>query len=208
LLYAAGAVIIALPVAYGCARVIYNRRKTPLLSTTQDFIVGLPVGIPHVIFGVGVLLLYTETPLRLYATGLGMVVLYVIIVLPFATRLQVSALANIGPDLNAVGSVCGAGFFRRLIKIDLPLLRPALGAAAALIIVIASQEFTASILVASANTQVMGTALYNVFTFSGYPVAGALSVVMCLISALGVGLAFLIGGRGAFSSRRETTVVG
>lgn len=202
LLFAFGTVLIALPLAHICARVIYRRSKHPVISDIQDTIVNLPLGIPAAIFGVGFLVLYTSTPVKLYGNGWGVVLLYVAIVLPLALRLQLAGLANLGTELNSAAAVSGAGLFRRIFTIDVPLLRPAFGSAAALIVVIASHEFTASLLIRSARTQVMGTALYDLFNFGIYPSAAAMAFIMCLVTVLGVGVAFLIGGGGAFNQLR------
>jgi iron(III) transport system permease protein len=203
LTFALWTVVIALPLSHVCARVIYARRRKPVLADLQDVIVSLPLGIPAAIFGIGFLILYTQTPVDLYGESFGVVLLYVTIVLPLATRLQLAALSNLGTELNTAAAASGAGMLRRILTVDVPLLRPSFGASAALIVVIASQEFSASILVCAANTQVMGTELYNVFEFGQYPQAASLAILMCLVTAVGVGLAFLIGGRGAL---RPTSV--
>ncbi len=199
LVFAFGTVVIALPLAYICARVIHSRSKHPVIADIQDTIVNLPLGIPAAIFGVGFLVLYTATPIKLYGNGWGVILLYVAIVLPLALRLQLAGLANLGTELNSAAAASGAGLFRRAFTIDVPLLRPAFGSAAALIVVTASHEFTASLLIRSAHTQVMGTALYDLFNFGVYPDAAAMAFVMCLVTVLGVGIAFLIGGGGAFN---------
>jgi iron(III) transport system permease protein len=199
LLYALGAAVIALPLAHICARIIFRRERRAFLSGIMDLIVSIPIGIPAGIFGVGFLVLFTETPLRLYGHGFGVVVVYVAIVLPFATRLQLAALANLGTELHSVAAACGAGLLRRILTVDIPLMRTSFGASAALIVVIASHEFSASIFVVSVNTQVMGTQLYELFNFSSYSAAAAMAVVMCLITVVGVSIAFITGGAGALN---------
>jgi iron(III) transport system permease protein len=208
LIYGGLTVLIALPVAHLAARAIYRRYRKPIVSDLQNLIVSLPLGIPAVIFGVGFLVLYTQSPLHLYGKGFGLVLVYVTIVLPFATRLQLSALANIGEELHSAGAASGAGLIRRVLTIDVPLLRPALGASASLIVVIASQEFSASVLVRSNKTQVMGTQLYDLFDFGTYPSAAAMAIVMCLVTVGGVALAFILGGTGALKNTEEGGIVG
>ncbi len=57
-----------------------------------DLITALPLGIPAVIFGVGFLLTYTQPPFILYGTRTVIILVYVVLMLPFATRLQMTAL--------------------------------------------------------------------------------------------------------------------
>src|SRR5207249_1748481 len=64
--------------------------------------------------------------------------------------------------------VAGAGGLRTHVSIVLPLTRAALSGAAALMFVLLSHEFTASLFVRSSRTQVMGTLLYDTWTTSSY----------------------------------------
>lgn len=196
LLFAAGTALIVLPVGYVCARVIYLRSQSPLLAAAQDVIVSAPLGIPAVIFGQGFLLAYTQSPLRLYGEDLGLILVYVAIMVPFSVRLQLVAMVNLGLEPHAAAAAAGAGWFRRLVAIELPLLRPALASAAALVVVMTSYEFSASVLVRSQETQVMGTVLYDLWNFGSYPHAAVMALLMCLVTAIGVGLVGLWGGRG------------
>jgi iron(III) transport system permease protein len=199
MLYALGAAVIALPLAHICARIIFRWEKRAFLSGVMDMVVSIPLGIPAGIFGVGFLVLFTETPIRLYGNGFGVVLVYVAVVLPFATRLQLAALGNLGTELHSVAAACGAGLMRRILTVDIPLLRTSFGASAALIVVLASHEFSASIFIVSVKTQVMGTQLYELFNYSSYSAAAAMAVVMCLITVVGVCLAFFTGGAGALN---------
>jgi hypothetical protein len=45
----------------------------------------------------------------------------------------------------------------------------------------------------------MGTQLYELFNYSSYASAAAMAVVMCLITVVGVALAFVMGGAGAMN---------
>lgn len=197
--YGAQAVLITLPVGYLCARIVYRRRHRPVLASIQEVIVSLPLGIPSVILGAGFLLAYLNSPLDLYASGFGVVLVYVVIMLPFATRLILVSMLNLGEDLSNAAASSGAGPFRRARTVELPLLRPALGGAAALVIVLSTHEFSASILVRSQDSQVMGTVLYDLWSYGSYPQAAAMALVMCIVTAAGVGLAVLLGGGGAFN---------
>lgn len=197
--YGIQAVAIVLPLGYLCARIVYRRRYRPVLASVQEVIVSLPLGIPTVILGAGFLLAYLNSPLDLYATGFGVVLVYVVIMLPFATRLILVSMLNLGEDLSNAAASAGAGPLRRIRTVELPLLRPALGGAAALVVVLSTHEFSASILVRSQDTQVMGTVLYDLWSFGSYPQAASMALVMCVVTAAGVALAVLVGGGGAFN---------
>ncbi len=55
------------------------------LRMAADFLVAIPLGVPAVLFGAGFLLTYTEGPFVLYGTRWVIVLVYVTLMLPFAT---------------------------------------------------------------------------------------------------------------------------
>ena len=75
------------------------------------------------------------------------------------------------------------------LKVVLPLMRAALGGAAALIFVLLTHEFAASVLVRSSTTQVMGTVLYDYWGNGSYPLVAAIALVMSVVTAVGVVIA-------------------
>jgi iron(III) transport system permease protein len=84
------------------------------------------------------------------------------------------------------------------LRIVLPLLRTSFGAAAALMFVLLTHEFSASLLVRTPTTQVMGTVLYDFWTNGSYPTVAAIALVMTVVTAIGVATAMLIGGQDVF----------
>jgi iron(III) transport system permease protein len=63
-----------------------------------------------------------------------------------------------------------------------------------------THEFTASLLVRSSTTQVMGTVLYDYWGNGTYPLVAAIALVMAAVTAVGVILAIILGGSKALSS--------
>ena len=81
----------------------------------------------------------------------------------------------------------------------LPLLRPTIGGAAALMFVLLTHEFAASLLVRAPTTHVMGTVLFDYYDNGSYPLVAAIALVMTAVTAAGVTVAVLIGGSDALS---------
>ena len=61
-----------------------------------DFLVTMPLGIPAVVFGVGFLLTYTQEPFVLYGTRWVIILVYVTLMLPFTTRMQLAGMVALG----------------------------------------------------------------------------------------------------------------
>ena len=158
----------------------------------------MPLSIPAVIFGVGFLLVYTNEPLVLYGTQWVLVLVYVTLMIPFSTRMQLAGMAALGDSYIEASRVCGAGLIRTQLSIMAPLMRGTFGGAAALMFVLLTHEFAASLLVRGSPTQVMGTILYDYYENGSYPLVACISLVMVGVTTAGVAVAVMLGGSEAF----------
>jgi iron(III) transport system permease protein len=126
------------------------------------------------------------------------VLVYLTLMLPFTTRMQLSGMVALGDHYVEASRVSGAGALRTNTRILLPLMRATLGGAAALMFVLLTHEFAASLLVRSPTTNTMGTILYDYFINGSYPLVAAIALIMSLVTAAGVVLAMVLGGRDVF----------
>jgi iron(III) transport system permease protein len=189
------AVAICVPLGFVMANLLVRGRRYVVLRLLGDLITALPLGIPAVIFGVGFLLTYTQPPFILYGTRTVIILVYVVLMLPFATRLQMTALLALGETYAEASSTSGASALVTNLRIILPLMRPAILSAVALMFILLTHEFAASLLVRAPTTQVMGTRLYDLWANGFYPQVAAMALLMTAVTGLGVGVAMLIGGR-------------
>ncbi|HVX19110.1 MAG TPA: iron ABC transporter permease [Acidimicrobiales bacterium] len=194
LVLAVGGVLIVLLVGYLVAELMRREDTPALLRRTLEFITFLPLGVPAVVFGAGFLFAYTRGPFVLYGTNFVILLVYITLMLPYATRFVISSRSALGTVFEESARVAGASRLRCHLTIVLPLVRAALGGAAALMFVLLTHEFSASLLVRSTRTNVMGTVLFDLWTSTSYPIVAAMALVMCVIAAVGVALAFAVGG--------------
>jgi iron(III) transport system permease protein len=192
------AVAIALPVGYVTASILRKRREHRIAGPILDFIIAMPLSIPAVIFGVGFLLVYTTEPLVLYGTKWVLVLVYVTLMIPFSTRMQLAGMAALGDAYTEASRVHGAGPVRTHLSIMVPLMRGTFGGCAALMFVLLTHEFAASLLVRGSQTNVMGTILYDYYENGSYPLVACISLVMVGVTAAGVLVAVLLSGSDAF----------
>lgn len=189
------AVAICVPLGLGVANLLVRGRHIPIIRTAGDVITALPLGIPAVIFGVGFLLTYTQPPFILYGTRTVIILVYVVLMVPFATRMQLTALISMGTSYQEASAVSGASPLVTSLRVTLPMLRPAVLSAVALMFILLTHEFAASLMVRSATTQVMGTLLYDHWGNGSYTLVAAMAILMSAVTAAGVGIAMLVGGR-------------
>lgn len=191
-------VATALPVGFIAASLLLRGRRFPVIRTAADFIVAMPLGIPAVVFGAGFLLTYSREPFILYGTREVIVLVYVTLMLPFTTRMQLAGMVALGDTYQEASRTSGAGPLRTNAEIVLPLLRPTIAGAAALMFVLLTHEFTASLLVRAPTTQVMGTILFDYWGNGSYPLVAAIAIIMTLVTAAGVFVAMSVAGTDIF----------
>jgi iron(III) transport system permease protein len=194
------AALIVIPIGFICSWILVRGKGSPALRSAVDGLVSLPLGVPAVVFGLGFLFAYSGPPLNLYGTKWVIIVVYVTLMLPFTTRLQTSGMMSLGSQYIEASRISGAGFIRTIGEIVLPLMRSAIGAAAALTFIVLSHEFGASLLVRSPKTQVLGTLLYDSYTLGSFSEVAVIAMIMTGVTIAGLAVAFLLGGRSVLRS--------
>jgi iron(III) transport system permease protein len=127
-----------------------------------DFISFLSLGIPSVIAGFAVMLLYLAMPIGIYGTVWILVVAYSYR-LAVATRLGRAALMQIHAELEEASYVSGGRWIDTVRKIILPILAPSLLASFTLLFIVGFREFTIPLILQSSNNVVLSTMMWNLF---------------------------------------------
>ena len=195
------ALLIVVPLGFFAAALMTGVfRATPMVRRLIDFLSTLPLGMPAAIFGFAVLYTYAGAPLYLYGTITIFIVAYVTLMIPHAVRPQLTTMMSIGKEYAEASRAHGGGVWRTLAIIQIPLARNGVAVASAMVIVMLFHEFAASMMVRAANTQVIGTLLYEYYTGGLYPDVAVVALLMFVVTALGVITALLVGGTKALES--------
>jgi iron(III) transport system permease protein len=155
------------------------------------------MAIPASLMGFGILFAYSSPPFSLYGTSAIIVVTYVTLMIGYSTRLQSATLLGMGTEFREASMTSGAGPLRTLLQIMFPMARKGMAAAAALTFVMLSHEFSASMMVRSVRTQVMGSMMYDIWSGGIYPEAAVMALVMVAVTVVGVIFATWIAGSDA-----------
>jgi iron(III) transport system permease protein len=137
---------------------------------------------------------YAGAPLFLYGTVAIIIVAYITLMIPHAVRPQLSAMISIGREYQEAARVHGAGWWRTLRLVQIPMARNGIAVSSALVVVMLFHEFAASMMVRSSRTQVVGTILYEYYTGGLYPDVAVVALIMVVVTAIGVFGALTIGG--------------
>ena len=112
------------------------------------------------ITGLGVLIAFNERPLLLGGTKWIVIVAHTVLVLAYAFSAVSAALDRLDPAYRQAAESLGAGPVRVLCQITLPLLLPALGAAAGLAVALSMGELGATIMVYPATWKTLPVSIF------------------------------------------------
>ena len=146
-----------------------------------DFISVLSVGIPAVIAGLGVMLLYLSLPIGLYGTVWILVIAYSY---RFATttRLARAGFLQIHKELEEASAASGARWLATQRRVLVPLMLPALSAGFILLFIVGVREFTIPLVLYSQDNVVLSVLLWQLFQ-SGQlaPSAALASIIIAVV---------------------------
>ncbi|HTJ24819.1 MAG TPA: iron ABC transporter permease [Candidatus Limnocylindria bacterium] len=190
---AAGAICTALTAVVSYVTLKARVRGVWLL----DVVASLPIAVPSILMGIGILFWYLVAPLpfHLYGTLALLVIGFVTIGIPYGMRYVSSGMAQIKDELEEAAAVCGASWPERFARIYLPLLMPSLLAAFLTTMIVAFREISAAIFLYSQGSEVVSIAIFDLWSNGQYPAIAALGCVMVAILFALVVIVQRLGGR-------------
>ena len=178
------AVVIAFAMSY-----VRNRTRVPFRQVVET--VGmLPVSIPGIVFGVGILWAYAGS--FLYGTIWLLLIAYCARFLPHALRVISSGMVQIDRGLEEAARVGGAGVTRTVSTITMPLLKPAVLSSWLLLLIYCARELNVAIMVYTSDSQVLPVLMWGAMQAGSYQTAAILAIIESSLILLIVGLATLV----------------
>lgn len=178
-------VVIAVIVAYLAERRIV--RHAALLG----FLAMAPLVIPGMVFAVGLFASYSQRPVVLYGTLWILMLAYLTKFLPFAYMSCHAAIQSVYPELEHAAHVLGASRSRALRDITAPMIKAGLLGGWILIFIPAIKELSSSILLFTAPTTVIATAIIDLYQLPSWEGVAALSTILLVLN----GVVIAVGNR-------------
>ncbi|HYH70729.1 MAG TPA: iron ABC transporter permease [Methyloceanibacter sp.] len=137
------------------------------------------------------------TGLIFSGTAFALVVAYTIRFLAASLGAVEAGLSKISRHIDAAARTLGSSVSETLWRIHLPLLRPALGAAALLVFVDSMKELPATLLLRPFNFDTLATQVFTLVSLYRYEEAGLSALTIVLVSLLPVLMlhAVIVAGR-------------
>ena len=168
--------------------VLGAKRRAPGARWIRTLL-ALPWAVPGTVFAIAL-----ATAFSVHAPWVGRVVLvgtlwilplaYLVRNLPITSRAIEAGVRALDPSLDEAAATLGAGRWRTLRRVTLPLLRPALLAGASLAFVTAFGDFVTSIMLYTYDTRPISLEILSSLRQADVGVAAAYGVVLMVVSAL------------------------
>jgi iron(III) transport system permease protein len=196
---ASAATIAAVSIAVAAGVVSVRRRAR--FGRTIEGLLALPWAVPGTVFAIAL-----ATTFSVHAPLTGRFILvgtlwllpfaYLVRNLPITSRAILAGFRALDPSLDEAAATLGAGRWRTLRRVTLPLLRPAIVAGASLAFVTAFGDFVTSIMLYTYDTRPISLEILSSLRQSDVGVAAAYGVVLMAISAAVFALGADRGGTG------------
>ena len=191
---AAAATAAALLVGFSAAS-LAMRRRSPWRGALESLI-AIPWALPGTVFAVALAATFSVNApwagrFVLVGTAAILPLAYFVRNLPLTGRAAFAGLRQLDPALDEAGASLGAPAGRRLMRITLPLLAPALLAGASLAFLTALGDFVVSIVLYTFETRPISIEILSSLRMQETGAAAAYGVLLAALSAA----AFLLWGR-------------
>jgi iron(III) transport system permease protein len=182
--------LLGLVTAYLVTRLRFKGRSL------LDMLATLPFAIPGTLMGVGFALAFSRPPLLLTGGWAIVIAVTVIRELPLGLRAGVSVMSQQDRAVEEASESLGAAKITTFFTVVMPLARPALVISALYAFVSTVQTVGAIIFVINPRNKVLSVDVFEAIYRSDIGDAAALSMLMVILAAIGVGAIFLIYRKG------------
>ena len=170
--------VVALLAAY------YIARTTLVGRNALDFVANLPLAIPGTVIGLAFALAFNHWPLLLTGTALIIVMAFMVRSLPYSIRSGAVALGQLHGSLDEASTSMGATSGQTLMRVLVPLLRPALVAGMIFTFTRSVTTLSAVIFVVSPHWSLVTPTILSQMDRGDVGEAAALSVILVAVVLL------------------------
>lgn len=161
-------------------------KKKNFLTPALDYLAMLPLAISGTVLGIGLVMTFNTGFLAMTGTASIIVVAYVIRRMPFGIRTASSTLYNISSSIEEASISLGVPPVMTFFKVVLPVMAPAIAAAAVVTWTTTVAELSASVVVYSAGLETAPIQIFRLIDtgLTGRASAYGLALVMMIIAPI------------------------
>jgi iron(III) transport system permease protein len=174
-----------------------GHRNTGSSNTLLDYIVLLPRALPGLVVGLAFFWVFLFVPFLTFLrlTPISLFIAYLVVGLSYGLRLLQGTLLQVSSELEEAARTTGAPIGVAWRDIVVPLIRPGLAGAWALIMVIFLREYATGVYLMGAGTEVVGSLMVSFYQTGSINIVATLAFVSLLLTALALLFAIRLGAR-------------
>ena len=180
----AGGLVLGIPASLGLARLEFRGKE---LATT---LLTAPLIVPGIVIGTALFLSFVEleltTDLPLVGSVVGLALGHILITIPWTVRLITAGLAGFDRAVEEAAMNLGADRWTTLVKVTLPMIRPAIVAAALFSFVVSFENLEISLFLVAPGETTLPIAILQYVEWKIDPTIAAVSLVQIAIIAAGL----------------------
>ncbi len=181
---AAAVVAVAFAIPISVLAVRWPRRSTSLLESASF----ATYALPGIVVALAVVFLATGAVPALYQTFGLLVVAYAVRFLPQAVAPAREGIARVSPRIEEAARMLGRSQRAAFAEVTVPLIRPGLAAAAALVFLTTVKELPMTLILAPTGFRTLATSVWSAVGEGFYARAAAPGLLLIAVSVAGVGL--------------------
>ena len=171
----------AVTAVIGVLAAYYIARTELVGRNVLDFVANLPLAIPGTVVGLAFALAFNHRPLLLTGTALIIVMAFAMRSLPYSIRSSVVSMNQLHRSLDEASTNMGATSGQTLVRVLLPLLRPALVASMIFTFTRSVTTLSAVIFVVSPHWSLVTPAILSQMDRGDVGEAAALSIILVVL---------------------------
>jgi putative spermidine/putrescine transport system permease protein len=179
-----GGLVLGIPASLGLARRRFRGKEALATFLTS------PLIVPSIVIGTALYIFFiqieiaTEWPLT--GSIIGLALAHILVTIPWTVRLLTASLEGLDPSLEEAAMNLGADRWRTLIRVTLPVIRPAVVAAALFSFVVSFGNLEISLFLVAPGTTTLPIAILQYLEWKIDPTIAAISLVQVAIIAGGM----------------------
>jgi len=168
--------ILAFAVGYAVYRTAARGRS--LLEAVSM----VPLAIPAIVLGMGLLWTWLVMPIPLYGTLWVLVVAFLAAQMPQGLRAIAASIRATDKDLEDSAVLAGAHRARAIVYVTVPLMRTAIVSSFLLLLILSMRELTVPLFLYTRDTEILSILIFDKFENAGaLQEAAALSLIYCAV---------------------------
>src|SRR5579883_1241828 len=179
-----GGLVLGVPASLALARHAFRGKEATATLLTA------PLIVPSIVIGTALYIFFIEVEIvtgwPLTGSIVGLALAHILITIPWTVRLITASLLGLDPALEEAAMNLGADRWRTLLRVTLPVIRPAVVAAALFSFVVSFGNLEISLFLVAPGTTTLPIAILQYLEWKIDPTIAAVSLVQIAIIAAGM----------------------